>query len=89
MSGLEKTEIVLQKPLLRPPSKEASSTLGSDEEDVGERGIDQLVIPGRGHGHHSQLRESVAGPADWSQKVYSTFEGNGQIQMCSCACNTR
>jgi hypothetical protein len=42
--GLGKTESVLQKPLLRqpPPSKEASSTLGSDEEDVGERGIDQL-----------------------------------------------
>jgi hypothetical protein len=42
--GLEKTEIVLQKPLLRqrPPSKEASSTIGSEEEDVGERGIDQL-----------------------------------------------
>jgi hypothetical protein len=42
--GLEKTAIVLQKPLLRqrPPSKEASSTIGSEEEDVGERGMDQL-----------------------------------------------
>jgi hypothetical protein len=44
VGGLEKTEIVPRKPLLRqrPPSKEAPSTIGSDEEDVGERGIDQL-----------------------------------------------
>jgi hypothetical protein len=42
--GLAKTELGLLKPLLRqrPSSKEASSTIGSDEEDVGERGIDQL-----------------------------------------------
>jgi hypothetical protein len=38
--GLEKTEIGLLRPL--PPSKEASITIGSDDEDVGERGIDQL-----------------------------------------------
>jgi hypothetical protein len=42
--GLEKTEIGLLKPLLRqcPQSKEASITIGSNKEDVGERGIDQL-----------------------------------------------
>jgi hypothetical protein len=39
----DKAEIGLLKPLLRqrPPSKEASITVGSDE-DVGERGMDEL-----------------------------------------------
>jgi hypothetical protein len=44
VQGLDKAEIGLLKPLLhqRPLSEGASITVGSDEEDVGERGMDQL-----------------------------------------------